>query len=102
LTELLEQAAQADRAEDAHHGETRSDQLPRALAARAERLAHPSGLERLVADLDPSVPFAGDTLEVGGRGEGHRDLAGEGLVLMPSAFVWPGWCWCWTCLGSRP
>jgi DNA-binding transcriptional ArsR family regulator len=29
-------------------------------------------------------------LEVGGRGEGHRDLAGEGLVLMPSAFIWPG------------
>jgi transposase len=49
VTELLEQAAQADRAEDAYHGETRSDQLPRALAARAERLAR---LQRAKAQLE--------------------------------------------------
>jgi DNA-binding transcriptional ArsR family regulator len=65
------------------------DLLDGDIAFRARRLAD-GGLERLFADLDPSVRFDGDTLAVGGRGEGHRDLAGEGLVLMPSAFVWPG------------
>jgi DNA-binding transcriptional ArsR family regulator len=65
------------------------DLLDGDIAFRARRLAD-GGLERLFADLDPSIRFDGDTLEVGGRGEGHRDLAGEGLVLMPSAFVWPG------------
>jgi DNA-binding transcriptional ArsR family regulator len=65
------------------------DLLDGDIAFRARRLAD-GGLERLFADLDPSVRFHGDILAVGGRGEGHRDLAGEGLVLMPSAFVWPG------------
>jgi DNA-binding transcriptional ArsR family regulator len=65
------------------------DLLDGDIAFRARRLAD-GGLERLFADLDPSIRFDGDTLEVGGRGEGHRDLAGEGLILMPSAFVWPG------------
>jgi Family of unknown function (DUF5937) len=65
------------------------DLLDGDIAFRARRLAD-GGLERLFADLDPSIRFHGDTLEVGGRGEGHRDLAGEGLILMPSAFVWPG------------
>ena len=65
------------------------DLLDADIAFRARRLAD-GGLERLFADLDPSVRFDGSTLEVGGRGEGHRDLAGEGLVLMPSVFVWPG------------
>lgn len=65
------------------------DLLDADIAFRARRLAG-GGLERLFADLDPSVRFDGDILEVEGRGEGRRDLAGEGLVLMPSAFVWPG------------
>jgi DNA-binding transcriptional ArsR family regulator len=65
------------------------DLLDGDIAFRARRLAG-GGLERLFADLDPSVRFDGDTLAVGGLGEVHRDLAGEGLVLMPSAFVWPG------------
>jgi DNA-binding transcriptional ArsR family regulator len=65
------------------------DLLDADIAFRARRLAD-GGLERLFADLDPSVRFDGDTLEVGGRGVGHRDLAGEGLVLLPSVFVWPG------------
>jgi DNA-binding transcriptional ArsR family regulator len=65
------------------------DLLDADIAFRARRLAD-GGLERLFADLDPSVRFDGDALAVGGRGEGHRDLAGEGLVLMPSVFVWPG------------
>jgi DNA-binding transcriptional ArsR family regulator len=65
------------------------DLLDGDITFRARRLAN-GGLERLFADLDPSIRFHGDTLEVGGRGQGHRDLAGEGLVLMPSAFSWPG------------
>jgi DNA-binding transcriptional ArsR family regulator len=65
------------------------DLLDGDIAFRARRLAD-GGLERLFADLDPSIRFDGDTLAVSGRGEGYRDLAGEGLVLMPSAFVWPG------------
>jgi DNA-binding transcriptional ArsR family regulator len=65
------------------------DLLDGDIAFRARRLAD-GGLERLFADLDPSIRFHSDTLEVGGRGEGHRDLAGEGLILMPSVFVWPG------------
>jgi Family of unknown function (DUF5937) len=77
------------------------DLLDADVAFRARRLAD-GGLERLFAELDPSIRFDGDTLAVKGRGEGHRDLAGEGLVLIPSAFVWPGWCWCSTIPGSRP
>jgi transposase len=39
VAELLQQAAEADRAEDHQHGPARGDELPRALAGRAERLA---------------------------------------------------------------
>jgi hypothetical protein len=39
VAELLAQAAAADRAEDRERGTARSDELPRALAGRAERLA---------------------------------------------------------------
>jgi transposase len=50
VAELLAQADQTDRAEDAEHGSgTRGDELPRALAARAERLAR---LHRAKAQLE--------------------------------------------------
>ena len=39
VAELLAQAAAADRAEDREHGAARGDELPQALAGRAERLA---------------------------------------------------------------
>jgi transposase len=39
VAELVQQAAEADRAEDRQHGAGRGDELPRALAGRAERLA---------------------------------------------------------------
>jgi transposase len=38
VAELLQQAAEADRAEDLERGDARGDALPRALAGRAERL----------------------------------------------------------------
>jgi transposase len=47
--ELLQQAAEADRAEDQQHGAARGDELPRALAGRAERLAR---LQRAKALLE--------------------------------------------------
>jgi transposase len=49
VAELLEQAAQADQAEDAEHGTARGDELPRALAGRGERLAR---LRRAKAQLE--------------------------------------------------
>jgi transposase len=49
VAELLEQAAQVDRAEDAEYGAARGDELPRALAARAERLTR---LQRAKAQLE--------------------------------------------------
>jgi hypothetical protein len=49
VAELLEQAASADRAEDREHGAGRGDELPRALAGRAERLAR---LQRAMAQLE--------------------------------------------------
>jgi hypothetical protein len=39
VAELLQQAAEADRAEEREQGPARGDALPRALAGRAERLA---------------------------------------------------------------
>jgi hypothetical protein len=39
VAELLQQAAEADRAEDREHGPARGDELPSALAGRTERLA---------------------------------------------------------------
>jgi transposase len=55
VAELLEQAAEANQAEDAEHGDARGDELPRALAARAERLTR---LQRAKAQI-PSAPPAG-------------------------------------------
>ena len=86
LSELLERCW---RALLAPYWERIRDLLDADITFRARRLAD-GGLERLFADLDPSIHFDGDTLVVSGRGEAHRDLAGEGLVLMPSVFIWPG------------
>jgi transposase len=49
VAELLAQAAEADRVEDQQHGAARGDQLPQALAGRAERLAR---LQRAKALLE--------------------------------------------------
>ena len=49
VAEMLQQAAEADRAEDQQHGAARGDELPRALAGRAERLAR---LQRAKALLE--------------------------------------------------
>jgi transposase len=49
VAELLEQAAEADRADDQQHGAGRGDEFPRALAGRAERLAR---LQQAKAQLE--------------------------------------------------
>ncbi|WP_203982566.1 ArsR/SmtB family transcription factor [Sphaerisporangium rufum] len=57
---------------------------------RARRLAA-GGLDRLFADLHPVVRWTGDRVMVHRSGHGaDRTLAGEGLLLIPSVFVWPG------------
>jgi DNA-binding transcriptional ArsR family regulator len=64
------------------------DLLDADIAFRARRLAE-GGLERVFADLQPWVRWRDGTLRVSTRASDRRDLGGEGLVLMPSAFNWP-------------
>ncbi|GIL30156.1 transcriptional regulator [Actinocatenispora comari] len=60
------------------------------IAYRARRLAV-GGLRALFADLHPRLRFADDTLTVlTADGTPRRqELAGRGLLLMPSVFCWP-------------
>ena len=57
------------------------------VAHRARRLAD-GGPAALFADLHPGVSWAGDQLDVASDREATIELAGQGLVLMPSAFQW--------------
>ena len=56
---------------------------------RARRLAA-GGAPQLFADLDPAIAWGGDTLTVRHAHVSEtRRLRGRGLVLVPSAFLWP-------------
>ncbi|MCX5198461.1 winged helix-turn-helix domain-containing protein [Streptomyces sp. NBC_00249] len=56
---------------------------------RARRFAE-DGTRSLFADLEPQVAWASGTLKVDHRFlRGVRRLDGRGLLLVPSAFVWP-------------
>jgi DNA-binding transcriptional ArsR family regulator len=57
------------------------------VAYQSRRLAE-GGLDRLFADLHPTVRWAGDTLIREPGGDEHHDLDGRGLLLMPSVFKW--------------
>jgi hypothetical protein len=54
---------------------------------QTRRLAE-GGLDRLFAELHPTLRWHGNTLTRDRGDDEHRDLDGEGLVLMPSAFKW--------------
>ncbi|MGW7091295.1 DUF5937 family protein [Streptomyces sp. NPDC054874] len=59
------------------------------IAYHSRRLAD-SGLEQLLGELSPRLSWNGSTLTVAGtQGDHERVLGGQGLVLMPSVFVWP-------------
>ncbi|MEV4878866.1 ArsR/SmtB family transcription factor [Streptomyces cyaneofuscatus] len=59
------------------------------IAYHSRRLAE-SGFERLLSEVSPQLAWSGSTLTVTGtQGDHERVLGGQGLVLMPSVFVWP-------------
>ncbi|TXS21227.1 ArsR family transcriptional regulator [Streptomyces sp. ms191] len=60
------------------------------VAYHSRRLAE-GGLERLLGELHPGFDWAAEraTLTVDYRGEHVRALDGQGLVLLPSVFIWP-------------
>ncbi|MFK0258948.1 DUF5937 family protein [Streptomyces sp. NPDC090445] len=47
------------------------------------------GLEALFDGLHPDLAWSGNTLTIRKPGHHDRSLDGQGLLLMPSAFVWP-------------
>jgi hypothetical protein len=57
--------------------------------AYRSRLLAEHGLGRVVSALDERVTWAGDAINVRIPSAGECVLDGRGLVLMPSAFVWP-------------
>jgi DNA-binding transcriptional ArsR family regulator len=66
------------------------DLLEAEIAFRARQLAT-GGLQRLFDDLHPGVTYASGLLSVRTRTDhcAERRLGGDGLLLMPSVFVWP-------------
>lgn len=64
------------------------DLLEADIVFRTRRLAD-GGMAALFADLHPKVGWEADALHVRGSVGADRDLAGKGLLLLPSAFEWP-------------
>lgn len=67
----------------------RVDALLRADISRRLEAFADGGVQQMMRDLHPSVSFASDTLDVVKYYEGHADLGGRGLLLVPCAFAWP-------------
>jgi DNA-binding MarR family transcriptional regulator len=64
------------------------DLLQADLRYRAELLGD-YGLDRVLADLDPRARWTGRAIVVDSASTERRRLAGAGLIIMPSVFVWP-------------
>jgi DNA-binding transcriptional ArsR family regulator len=62
--------------------------LERDIEQRARTLAH-HGLRRVVDEVDPCVRWTEDGIAVADREDVTVDVGARGLVLMPSAYVWP-------------
>ncbi|MEV5545877.1 DUF5937 family protein [Streptomyces sp. NPDC052309] len=58
------------------------------IAFRSRRLAE-HGLGELLPEISAGCAWHAGTLTVAARAEHERHLHGQGLVLMPSVFVWP-------------
>ncbi|GAA2577478.1 DUF5937 family protein [Actinomadura fulvescens] len=56
---------------------------------RRTRALAANGAEGVFADLDPAVRWHGGTLFIDRRWDYRGELAGRGLLLVPSVFVWP-------------
>lgn len=70
------------------HWERVRDLLEGDVLRRTRALAA-QGAEGVFADLHPGVVWSGDTLTIDRHWDHRSDLRGRGLLLVPSAFVWP-------------
>lgn len=80
---------------DAYHRAAIAPEWPRIeallhddVAYRLQELAD-GGVDQMMSDLHPSVAFSGETLTIAKYYDGHADLGGRGLLLVPCAFAWP-------------